>query len=336
VAPAITDVDGDGNNEIMILGHVQNASMSDRLKGVALWIVRNDASRYPGWETPFYVPDYLAGLWNYQGTNIVGATNQVSIADINLNKSGPEFIFAGFDGKIHAVASDKSELWSFIYTIDPNVLTGGVVVGDLSRDSIPEIVFNTYSTDSNKGALFILDATGNELHRVPLPRRGAMPVPTLADVDGNGTVEIVVSLKDAEDKVASVLVYTVDSSSTNNLQWPTGRGNLLRNGYWENPSTFPNSVKTLIEKPLEYQLFQNYPNPFNPITTIRYQLLQASQVELAIYNILGQRVATLVSTKKLAGTYQVKWDASRYVSGIYYYYLKAGEFQDVRKMVLLK
>ena len=335
-APAITDVDGDGSNEIVILGHVQNASMSDRLKGVALWIVRNDASRYPGWETPFYVPDYLAGLWNYQGTNIVGATNQVSIADINLNKSGPEFIFAGFDGKIHAVASDKSELWSFIYTIDPNVLTGGVVVGDLSRDSIPEIVFNTYSTDSNKGALFILDAAGNELHRVPLPRRGAMPVPTLADVDGNGTVEIVVSLKDAEDKVASVLVYTVDSSSTNNLQWPTGRGNLLRNGYWENPSTFPNSVNTLIEKPLEYQLFQNYPNPFNPITTIRYQLLQASQVELAIYNILGQRVATLVSTKKLAGTYQVKWDASRYVSGIYYYYLKAGEFQDVRKMVLLK
>ena len=133
------------------------------------------------------------------------------------DKPGPEFIFAGFDGKIHTVASDKSELWSFIYTSDTTVLTGGVVVGDLSGDNIPEIVFNTYSTDDDKGALFVLDASGNELHRVPLPRRGAMPVPTLADVDNNGTAEIAVSLKDADDQVESVLIYTVASSSVDNL-----------------------------------------------------------------------------------------------------------------------
>ncbi|MEO7329344.1 MAG: VCBS repeat-containing protein, partial [Minicystis sp.] len=72
---------------------------------------------------------------------------------------------------------------------------------------------------------------GNALHQIPLPRRGAMPVPTLADVNGDGTVEIVVSLKDAEDKVESVLVFTVPGSSTNCLLWPTGRGNLLRNAW---------------------------------------------------------------------------------------------------------
>jgi hypothetical protein len=56
-------------------------------------------------------------------------------------------------------------------------------------------------------------------------------VPTLADVNGDGVVEIVVSLTDAEDKVESVLVYTVPGSGTHCLLWPTGRGNLLRNGW---------------------------------------------------------------------------------------------------------
>ncbi len=335
-APAITDVDGDGINEIVLLGHVQNASGTDLLKGVALWVVRPDASRIPGWETPFHAPDYLAGLNSFQGTNIVGATNQVAIADINSNKPGPEFIFAGFDGKIHAVASDKSELWSFIYTTDTTVLTGGVVVGDLSRDSIPEIVFNTYSTDNDKGALFVLDASGNELHRVPLPRRGAMPVPTLADVDNNGTVEIVVSLKDAEDNVESVLVYTVDSSSVNNLIWPTGRGNLLRNGWWVNTDTGPTTVKTLNEKPLLHQLFQNYPNPFNSSTQIKFYLADPNYVNIEVYNTLGKRIKTLLKKPLNAGHHEVIFNAQNLSSGIYFYRIQAGAFQDVKKMILIR
>ena len=92
-------------------------------------------------------------------------------------------------------------------------------------------MFTTYSIDEGKGVLFILDAGGNVLHQIALPRRGAMPVPTLADVDGDGTVEIVVSLKDAEDKVESVEVFTVPGSSSNCLLWATGRGNLLRNAW---------------------------------------------------------------------------------------------------------
>lgn len=229
-APAIADLDGDGKPEIVMLASVQNAAQTDREKGVAVWVVRSDGSRLPGWETPFHAAGYLSGLWDYGG-NIVAATNQLSIADLDAASPGLEIVFAGFDGKIHAVSAQNKELWSFTYTTDPKVVTGGVVIGDLSKDGVPEIVFNTYSTDKDKGALFVLDATGKKLHEVKLSGRGAMPVPTLADVNGDGAVDIVVSLKDAVDKVESVRVYSVKGSGTKCLPWPTGRANWLRNGF---------------------------------------------------------------------------------------------------------
>ena len=88
--------------------------------------------------------------------------------------------------------------------------------------------------------------------------------------------------------------------------------------------------------PVEFLLLQNYPNPFNPTTAIGYQLSVLSQVELSIYNIVGQRVATLVSQRQPTGRYQVEWDASGLASGIYYYRIEAGDWRDMKKMVLLK
>lgn len=105
------------------------------------------------------------------------------------------------------------------------------MAADLSGDGVPEIIFNTYSPDQNKGALVILDATGTQLHRIPLPGRGAMPVPTIADTNNDGAVEIIVSLKGGEDKGAMVQVYEVPGAGSNCLPWSTGRGNYLRNGF---------------------------------------------------------------------------------------------------------
>lgn len=229
-APAIADINGDGAYEAVFTGSVQNASQSDRFKGVGLWAIRSDASRIPGWEAPFHAPHYLDGLWD-SGNNIVGLTNQVTIADINATKPGLEMIFAGFDGRIHAVAADRTELWQMQYTTSTGVFTPGIVVADLSGDGIPEIVFATYSSAENGSALFILDATGKKLFEEPLPNRGSMAVPTLADVDGDGTVDIVISLKDAVDKVELARIYRVPGSKTNCLLWPTGRANNLRNAW---------------------------------------------------------------------------------------------------------
>ncbi len=228
-APSLADVDGDGVLDVILLGSVQNAAQTDRLKGVGLWVLHRDASRLAAWQEPFHAPDYLAGLWDFDGTNIVGATNQVAVAELDPSP-GPELVFAGFDGRIHGVSAARVELWATAYTSDPSVLTGGVAIADLSGDGRPEVVFATYSPDQGKGELIVLGPSGAVLHRVPLPRRGAMPVPTIADVDGDGALEIVVSLKDAEDKVESVQLYTVAGSAPNCMPWPTGRGNLLRDG----------------------------------------------------------------------------------------------------------
>ncbi|MFZ6185978.1 FG-GAP repeat domain-containing protein [Nannocystis pusilla] len=229
-APAIADLDGDGQREVVMLASVQNAAQSDREKGVAVWVVGADASRRPGFDPPVHLPDYLSGLWDYGDTNIVGITNQVAVADLRADHPGLEIVFVGFDGRVHAVSAAGQVLWSTEYTTDPEVAAGGVVIGDLSGDGAPEVVFNSYSTGDDKGALFVLGSDGAVQHQLPLPRRGAMPVPTLADVDGDGQADIVVSLKDAEDMVESVRVYTVPGSTASCLLWPTGRGNYLRNG----------------------------------------------------------------------------------------------------------
>ncbi len=85
-----------------------------------------------------------------------------------------------------------------------------------------------------------------------------------------------------------------------------------------------------------FELEQNYPNPFNPVTAIGYRLAAISNVDLSIYNMLGQKIKTLVSKSQPAGEYKVEWDASDFASGIYYYHLIAGEFQSIKKMVLIK
>jgi hypothetical protein len=93
--------------------------------------------------------------------------------------------------------------------------------------------------------------------------------------------------------------------------------------------------------PLAFELDQNYPNPFNPQTTIAFSVPQVAHVRLVIFNLLGQRIVTLVDDILPPGRRQVVWygrdqSGNEVSSGIYFYHLSADEFTETRKMVLMK
>jgi hypothetical protein len=101
-------------------------------------------------------------------------------------------------------------------------------------------------------------------------------------------------------------------------------------------------VKVEIELPTEFKLAQNYPNPFNPSTVIQYSIpavktpISGGVVTLKIYNLLGQEVATLVNKKQVAGRYEVEFNASSLVSGVYFYRLVSTGFVKTKKLILLR
>jgi photosystem II stability/assembly factor-like uncharacterized protein len=98
------------------------------------------------------------------------------------------------------------------------------------------------------------------------------------------------------------------------------------------------SDEVLVDNPApsDYALEQNYPNPFNPVTIINYSLPVKSQVELVIYNVLGESVTQLVNEKQEAGKYSIEFNAAGFPSGVYLYRLQAGSIVETKKMVLMK
>ncbi len=83
-------------------------------------------------------------------------------------------------------------------------------------------------------------------------------------------------------------------------------------------------------------MWQNYPNPFNPTTTIQYAIPKAEHVTLKVYDEIGREVSTLVNENKEAGQYNVSFNGSNLASGIYYYRISAGSFNQIKKLMLLK
>ena len=95
-------------------------------------------------------------------------------------------------------------------------------------------------------------------------------------------------------------------------------------------------IEVIVKGPTEFSLQQNFPNPFNPSTTIEFALPKESDVNLSIYNVIGERIVELISKEMKAGYHQVEFDASQFASGVYLYRIKAGSFVELKKMVLMK
>jgi hypothetical protein len=132
------------------------------------------------------------------------------------------------------------------------------------------------------------------------------------------------------------MYYTPNHDYTGNSR-PQPVGTRPDMGAWESDVVNSLEQPDKLRIPVKFELKQNYPNPFNPKTVISYQLPVTSHVDLSIYNILGQRVATLVNKHQPAGDYNVQWDASSFTSGVYVYRIKTNEgFSQTKKLVFMK
>ena len=129
----------------------------------------------------------------------------------------------------------------------------------------------------------------------------------------------------------SASIYTGGTGSypVGDLNWFAAR----KTAWLANP---PSAVETIDAVPTTFSLSQNYPNPFNPSTTFEFSVSKSSHVVLEVFNILGQSVATLVDEAMIPGTYRMDFNASHLSSGVYLYRLKAGDFVQTKRMVLMK
>ncbi len=96
------------------------------------------------------------------------------------------------------------------------------------------------------------------------------------------------------------------------------------------------SVESNEQSPSKFALYNNYPNPFNPTTTIKYEIPKTVNVSLKIYDLLGREVRTLINQEQKPGFYEIPFGSSELSSGIYFYVLRAGNFMQTKKMILLK
>ena len=127
------------------------------------------------------------------------------------------------------------------------------------------------------------------------------------------------------------------SDSIVHVVWTDDRDGNEEIYYKRNPTGNTVGINNInSEIPKKFSLSQNYPNPFNPSTNIKFDLKHSSLTKLIVYDILGKEIATLVNEKLNAGSYEAEWDGSSYPSGIYFYILRAGDYKETRKMILIK
>ena len=234
--PNVVDLNGDGHNEVLGIPNVEK-NIPYQTQAYALMVLEGaygggsrSAMRLAGWETlpRGGAPINVAGWYPPMG---VPAATSINIqGDLR-----PEIVVSLNDGFVYAFDAGGNRLWRFNYTHGKTIMFASeVTVADLNRDGSPELIFSTYGDPNvrDSGHLIILAANGTLLHDVPLPTpgyngngNGAPAAPTIADLDGDGQLEILVQTFDH-----GMDIFTVPGSGCNCMLWTTARGGPLRMG----------------------------------------------------------------------------------------------------------
>lgn len=235
--PAIGDLDGDGASEIVVVGSFYDCRTPNyqQLFQVPM-VFEIDRTRWTSgpwdWTQP-PVPDAFAAPLAIDYEVIESAEANPVLADLD-GDGAKEILHASFDGRVHAFWLDRTEhgSWPFDVNLGESELrfASEPVVADLDGDGDAEVVFATWTQKGSGtgGDLFVVDASGNELQRVALPRSaddwdGALAAPTLAQLDADANLEVVVNTAHT-----GLVAYEIPGTANARLLWPTGRGNVAR------------------------------------------------------------------------------------------------------------
>ncbi len=240
-APVIADLDGNGSREIIVVGNVYNCGGSTYTSLYHMpFIFKPDRSRWAGsgydW-TVLPTPDGSAGPRSEDYNVIETAVPNPAIADLDQDGK-QEILYASYDGRVHAYWLDKTEHGSWPYSVyNPGEgflrFASEPVVADLDNNGWAEVIFASWvqKGTNRTGKLHILDYLGNPLYEIDLPLafngdwNGAMAAPTLANVDLDPDLEIVLVTAHS-----GVVVYDLPGSGEARVLWGSGRGGYLRSG----------------------------------------------------------------------------------------------------------
>jgi len=239
------------------------------------------------------------------------------------------------------------------YTIDPNLVGAwGVRVGDFDGDDTLDVAAAGIDADqvvwygnSHAGQNWTKYIIADNLNGAMCLYVGDMNHDDNLDVVATGRYDNEVicyesdlptwSVETIDDNLAwANYVYLADFDDDTDLDVFVTGWNANQVVLYVNPVV---NIKPLSDvAPARFVLSQNYPNPFNPKTVIEFTIPASEFVTLNVYNTLGEKVATLVSDRFSVGSYRYEWDASALASGIFLYILQAGEYVEMKKMVLMK
>lgn len=234
-APVLADLDNNGTQEYIVVGHVSGPGNLTTILNTALLVLNKDGTRYSGWEMP--------ALGN--GVLTQDDLPQISPAIGDINADGrPEIIVSSLDGWIRAYDLHKHQLWEFNFAQGTNLFATEPVIGDIDGDNALEVVFSSYVPISGNDldgpvGLWSLEPDGEVTpgFPLPIPTPGVESAPTLADIDNDGSVDIL-----AATVTGDIFVWdTPNPFYPARFPWPMGRHDLQRTGDYVDPSSFGKS-----------------------------------------------------------------------------------------------
>jgi hypothetical protein len=295
-----------------------------------------DDGTYYGWSGDVYIDDELTILWNDIG-NPAGIGVMVWIT-YETADPWPPVVTAAWPGE-NPVGLGPVLIWAYEFYAGHYYFAPGVpaycaqpacgIVPNITDHSVP-VTLSSFTATGREGAIEVRWTSQTEVNALAYhllrSEKADGQFAEVARLDAFGNSETARDYRYLDEDVVAGRTYYYQLADEDY------EGNMKYHGP---------VFASVGARPMAYSLSPNYPNPFNPSTAIGYEIPEAGRVTLTIYNVLGQEVRSLVDVHQEAGSHTVMWDSKdngdHYLnSGVYFYTLKAGDFAQTRKMVLMR